>query len=124
MAPHPPLSSRYQAVPTPLPERPHPPPSPTRPRTKRRRNNRHSLAILSTLIGSIASGGVLSTWLFVGEENDDVAMAGHRAGSRRVEGEREGIRPAGVDAVVKFLMGLAEKRPAELWDIFGAGGEG
>lgn len=125
MAPHQPLSSRHHAVPTPLPERPRSSP-PSRPRTKRRRRRR-SLTILSTLIGTIAGGGVLLARL-AGEDDEVDSKAAARPVSRRVDaatdGRRVGIRLDSLESVVGFLTGLAERRPAELWNVFGAGGDG
>ncbi|KAL7475956.1 hypothetical protein ACHAW6_001845 [Cyclotella cf. meneghiniana] len=124
MAPHQPLSSRHHGVPTPLHERPSS--SLSRPRTKRRRRRR-SLTILSTLIGTIAGGGVLLA-RFAGEDDEVDSKAAARRASRRVDattdGRRVGIQPASLESVVGFLTRLAERRPAELWNVFGAGSDG
>ncbi|KAL3782832.1 hypothetical protein HJC23_011165 [Cyclotella cryptica] len=134
MAPQQQLSSRLHIVASPLPERPHHDSSVHQtssspfPRTKRRRGG-HSLKILSTLICSVASGGVLASLAWLVRDDTEVNPAANGDLSRRVrsmdgDGRSGTVRSASVDTVVRFLMGLAEKRPAELWDIFGVGGEG
>jgi hypothetical protein len=129
MAPRQQLSSRLHLSATPLPKCPHQPNNviPASPRRRRRRQS-HTTKILGALICCVAVGCISLTLQPQSGGSDNVGIIARNSKainkSRRAGagGDDLIVQPVSLDGVVGSLMRLAEKRPAELWDVFGMDG--